>query len=195
MIKVLIFTMTLLFLQACSIKDAPPQSTYTLQKSSVAAVTHSRYANRTIKVSFPQTVKTKISDRMSYSYSPSEQGVYQNSKWSNNIGKLLQGSCIDTLDQSGLFKAVLPYESTASENLRLESNIYDFSHYVRENASYAIVSMRFTLIDTYSGKVMKTKRFTFKEATTTTNAKGYAEATNRALAKMGVVLVEWLSFR
>ncbi|WP_295419291.1 ABC-type transport auxiliary lipoprotein family protein [Sulfurovum sp.] len=170
----------------------PPLKIYTLSIESVAAVPHSKYRNQTIKVSFPQTLKEKISNRMSYSYSSREQGVYQNSQWSNNIGKLIQGSIIRTLDDSRIFKAALPYESTAGEDLRLESSIFDFSHHVRGNASYAIVSIQFSLVDSDTGKLIKTKRFSYREDTQSTNAKGYVEATNKAVDRLMKDLLRWL---
>ena len=183
---------SIFILTACSIKEVPPLKIYTFGAEGIAPVSYSKYRDKTLKVSFPQTLKEKISDKMNYSYSASEQGVYQNSQWSNNIGKLLQGNIIQCLDQSRLFKAVLPYESTAGEDLRLESSIFDFSHHVRGDASYAIISIQFSLINTDTGRLIKTKRFSYKEDTTTTNAKGYVEATNRAMARLSRDLVGWL---
>jgi cholesterol transport system auxiliary component len=129
---------------------------------------------------------------MSYSYGSSERGEYLNSQWANNTGKLIQGNIIETLVQSKIFKAVLPYRSTANEELRLESTIFDFSHHVRGEASYAVVSMQFSLINTDSGKLIKTRRFSYKENTQTLDARGYVEATNRAMSRLGRDLVVWL---
>jgi cholesterol transport system auxiliary component len=183
---------SLFMLTACSFKEAEPVNIYTLQIENVAPVSYSRYRNQTIKVSFPQTLKEKISDRMNYSYSNSERGFYQNSQWSNNLGKLLQGNFIQILDRSRLFKAVLPYASTAGEDLRLESSIFDFSHHIRGDDSFAIVSIQFSLINTDTGKLIKTKRFSYKENTTTVDAKGYVGASSRAMESLSRDLVGWL---
>ncbi|MCD6212488.1 MAG: membrane integrity-associated transporter subunit PqiC [Sulfurovum sp.] len=183
---------SLFVVSGCSLKEAAPLKVYTLNSGNVAPVAYSDYRNKTIKVSYPQALKEKLSNGMSYSYSSSERGEYQNSQWSNNVGKLIQGNIIQILVQSRIFKAVLPYESTAGEDLRLESTVFDFSHYVRGEASYAIVSIQFSLINTDSGKLIKTKRFTYKENTQTLNARGYVEASNRAMARLSRDLVEWL---
>jgi cholesterol transport system auxiliary component len=190
--KMYLIIASLFMLTACSFKEAAPVKIYTLQVENVAPVSYSRYRNQTIKVAFPQTLKEKISDRMSYSYSNSERGFYQNSQWSNNLGKLLQGNFIQTLDRSRLFKAVLPYASTAGEDLRLESSIFDFSHHIRGDDSFAIVSIQFSLINTDTGKLIKTKRFSYKENTTTVDAKGYVDASSRAMESLSRDLVEWL---
>ena len=183
---------SLFVLSGCSLKEAAPLKVYTLDAGSVASVSTADHRHQTIKVSYPQTLKDKLTNGMSYSYSGSERGEYENSQWSNNVGKLIQGNIIQILVQSRIYKAVLPYASTAGEDLRLESTIFDFSHHVRGEASYAIVSIQFNLINTDSGKLIKTKRFSYKENTLSLDAKGYIEATNRAMTRLSRDLVEWL---
>jgi len=183
----------LLWLSGCSSKQAPLK-VYTLDAPKVVETSSSKFRYKMIKVSFPQTLKEKISSKMRYSYSISEQGAYLNAQWSNNIGKLLQGTVIQTLEQSRLFKAVLPYESTAGEDYRLETSIFDFSHHVRGTSSHAVVSIQFSLINTYTGRLIKTKRFSYRESTSSIDAKGYVEATNVAVDKLTKDLLRWLQF-
>jgi cholesterol transport system auxiliary component len=183
---------SLFVLSGCAMKEASPLKVYTLDAGTVAPVSYSSHRSQTIKVSYPQTLKDKLTNGMSYSYSSSERGEYENSQWSNNTGKLIQGNIIQILVQSRIFKAVLPYASTAGEDLRLESTVFDFSHHVRGKASYAIVSIQFNLINTDSGKLIKTKRFVYKENTKTIDARGYVEATNRAMTRLSMDLTGWL---
>ena len=187
----LILILILLWFSGCSSKQAALK-VYTLDTPTVAKVSNSKFKYKTIKVSFPQTLKEKISNKMSYSYSMSDQGSYLNSQWSNNIGKLLQGTIILALEQSRFFKGVLPYESTAGEDYRLESSIFAFSHQVRGEQSHALVSILFSLIDTDTGKLVKTKRFSYKVATKTVDAKGYVEATNEAVNRLVNDMLRWL---
>jgi len=181
----------LLGLGGCSSKQTPLQ-VYTLNVQSDVTVSQSKYRQKTIKVSYPQSLKSKINEKMYYSYSSTEEGAYQNSQWSNNIGKLLQGAFIESIEQSKLFKAVLPYTSTAGDDYRLESTIFAFSHQVRGKESHALVSIQFALIDTDTGRLIKTKRFSYRIPTKTTNAKGYVEAINIAISRLGKDLVQWL---
>ena len=125
-------------------------------------------------------------------YSHNDYGTYMNSEWSNHMSKLLQGTVIDVLDSSKLFKAVLPDTTTLKVNYRLESNIFAFEHQVRGKLSHAIISIQFTLIDADTGKLVKSKRFTYKESTPSTDAEGYASATNAAISKLSKDLVQWL---
>ena len=129
---------------------------------------------------------------MYYSYADTDQGTYQNSQWVSAVGSMLQGVLMDTIQQSHMFKAVLPYSSSLSENYRLESSIFDLSHHVRGKSSFAVVSIQFTLISVDTGNLIKSRRFSYREPTMTTDAKGYAEAINRIMEKLGRDLVRWL---
>jgi len=172
--------------------QAPTMKVYSLEVPKTYSVSTSPYKNKVVKVSFPYSLREEISEKMNFSYSDSDYGTYLNSQWSNNIGKLLQGTFIDILSTSKLFKAVLADASTLKANYRLESNIFSFEHRVRNNQSYAVVSMQFALIDADTGKLVKSQRFTYEEPTSTTNAKGYAEATNRVIIKLSQSLLKWI---
>jgi len=193
--EILASLLMILFLGGCTFKDAPPVRTYTLDAGEVATVTASAYAHKVLKVAYPQTLKEKMTNKIPFSYGMGENGVYQNSEWSNTLPKLLQGSVIASLQQSGMFKAVLPYGSTVEEDLRLESIIYDFSHHIRGERSYAVVSVQFSLIDTRSGKLIGSKRFSYRENTPTLNAEGYVKASNRAMHRLVQDLILWLKSR
>ncbi len=187
----LLLILILLWFSGCSSKQAPLK-VYTLNTPMATKASDSTFKHKTIKVMYPQSLKEKISQKMRYSYSSAEQGIYQNSQWSNNIGKLLEGTFIQALDGSKLFKAVLPYASTAEEDYRLESNIFVFSHQVRGEQSHAFVSIQFSLINTDTGKLVKTKRFSYKVATKSIDAKGYVDATNEAVVRLTQDLLRWL---
>ena len=188
--KYAIVVALLIVLVGCT--QAPTMKVYSLEVPQVHSIHNSVYKNKVVKVSFPYSLREKISEKMNFSYSDSDYGTYLNSKWSNNIGKLLQGTFIDVLSTSKLFKAVLADTSTLKANYRLESNIFSFEHRVRNNQSYAVVSMQFALIDADTGKLVKSQRFTYEEPTSTINAKGYAEATNRVIVKLSQSLLQWI---
>jgi len=184
--------LSLFLLSGCSFKSSAPITEYTLSVAPVGAVSSSRYRNKAIKVSYPNSLKEKLSRSIDYSYSLSDRGVYQNSEWSNALPQLIQGTVIEALDQSHLFKGVLPFSSTVYEDYRLESTVYDFSHHVRGEESYAVISIRFTLIDTKTGRMTKTRRFSYKEYTRTVDARGFVEAADTAMSKLVRDLVKWL---
>lgn len=184
--------LSLFFMGGCSLKDSGPITEYSLSASTVPAVPSSRFQSRTLKITYPESLKEKLSRDIIYSYSLSDRGVYQNSQWSNSIARLIQGTLIEGMEQSRIFKGVLSYASTAYADYRLESTVYDFSHHIRGKESYSIVSMKFVLIDTSTGKLVKTRKFTYKEPTRTVDARGYVEATNIAMSRLVRDLAGWL---
>ena len=188
--KQLAFIIILIGLLGCT--KEPALKVYSLEVPPVGAVQNSAYKRKSIKVTYPQSLKDQISQKMNFSYSSIDSGNYQNSEWSNNMRKLLQGTFIEVLDESKLFKVVLSNASTVKEDYRLESTIFAFHHRVRGEESHAVVSMQFNLINTDTGHLVKSKRFSYKEATPTTDAKGYVTATNVAVSKLSRDLVTWL---
>lgn len=189
--KLMIGTLFLILLAGCSTKMTPLK-VYTLQTPEVKKIYQGSYENKTIKVMQPQSLKEGMSRKMHFSYSPTEQGAYLNSKWSNDLGKLVQGTIIQALQSSGMFKGVVSYASTVQADYRLESTVFDFSHHVRGDASHAMISIQFTLVSTYTGKLIRSKRFSYSEATRSTDAEGYVEATNRAVERLSNDLLLWL---
>ena len=188
--KQLAFIIILIGLLGCT--KEPALKVYSLEVPPVGAVQSSTYKRKSIKVTYPQSLKDQISQKMNFSYSSIDSGNYQNSEWSNNMRKLLQGTFIEVLDESKLFKVVLSNASTVKEDYRLESTIFAFHHRVRGEESHAVVSMQFNLINTDTGHLVKSKRFNYKQSTPTTDAKGYVTATNVAVSKLSRDLVTWL---
>jgi cholesterol transport system auxiliary component len=171
---------------------APVLNRYSLNVPQVQTEATNSYKDKSIKVSFPQSIKEPMSEKMQFSYAANDRGTYQNSQWSNDMNRILQGIFIEVLDRSRLFKVVLSDMSTLQENYRLESTVFDFEHQVRGKDSYAVVSIQFTLINADTGRLAKSKRFSYQERTLTTDAKGYAAATNRIMIKLSDDLLKWI---
>ncbi|SFZ98267.1 hypothetical protein MNB_SV-5-1779 [hydrothermal vent metagenome] len=190
--KYIVLILSMFLLSSCGLKESKPITEYTLVLEKISPVSSSRYKNKTLKVYFPQSLKEKLTSGMNYSYSLSDRGTYLNSRWSNSIAQLIQGNIIEALDNSRIFKGVLPFSSTVAEDYRLEIEIYDFSHHVRGNESNSVVIMKCSLIATHDGKLKKTRRFFYKIPTKTVDAKGYVEATNIAMNRLMRDLVLWL---
>ncbi|NOR55951.1 MAG: hypothetical protein GQ531_07055 [Sulfurovum sp.] len=191
MLRKILFT-SILTVGFLGCTQAPALKVYGLSVTAVSQMAHSPYRNKVLQVSYPESLREQMSQKMNFSYSESDYGTYLNSEWSNHMSKLLQGTLMDVLESSKLFKAVLSDSTTLHVNYRLESDIFAFEHRVRGNASYAVVSIQFTLINADTGRLIKSKRFNYKEATLSTNAKGYAHATNVAIAKLNRDLLNWL---
>lgn len=181
-----------LFIGLVGCSKAPALKVYSLNVPSVGTVQSSNYRSKSVKVTYPQSLREQMSQKMNFSYSSNDRGTYQNSEWSNDMSKLLQGTFIEVLDSAKLFKVVLSDTTTLKENYRLESNVFAFEHSVRGTESHAIISVQFTLINADTGKLVKSKRFSYREETPSVDAEGYAKATNVAITKLSQNLVGWL---
>lgn len=188
--KHIVFISILIGLLGCT--KQPALKVYSLGTPTVDAVQSSAYTNKSVKVTYPHSLKDAVSQKMNFSYSSIDSGNYQNSEWSNNMRKLLQGTFVEVLDESKLFKVVLPDTSTVKEDYRLESTIFAFHHRVRGEQSHAVVSIQFNLINIGTGHLVKSKKFSYAEATPTTDATGYVTATNAAVTRLSRDLVAWL---
>jgi len=181
-----------MLLSGCIQAPLPPIIHYTLNTPEVQPAAHSPYKDLVLQVDYPQSLTLPAGERLYFSYSAMERGMYQNAYWATAVGRMLQAAIITSLERAKIFKAVLPYSSEADANIRLESTIYDLSHHVRGKNSYAVLSIGFTLIDAERGTVIRTKRFSYKVATATIDAKGYVEAMDQALSQMIRDLIFWL---
>ena len=190
--KVIVILSLIVAITACT--KAPALKVYTLQVPQVKVQNSSTFKHKVIKVSYPQSLREQMSQKMNFSYSMNDRGTYQNSEWSNHMSKLLQGTIIDVLEHSKVFKAVVSDSSTLKENYRLESNIFAFEHRVRGTQSHAVISVQFTLINADTGKLVKSKRFSYREETSSIDAQGYAKATNVAIARLSKDLLDWLKY-
>ena len=191
--KIIIVILLWLSVTACT--KAPILQTYTIDIIDMKATHAKQYRHKIVKVSYPQSLREEMSHKMNFSYSINDRGTYLNSEWSNEMSKLLQVTLIESLERSKFFKAVLSDTSTLRENYRLESQVFAFEHRVRGDQSHAIVSIQFTLIDADTGGLIKQKKFSYQEPTPSTNAKGYAYATNKAIQRLMVDLMRWLGKR
>lgn len=171
----------------------PTLDIYSIEMPIIKSKQKSKYKNKTVKIAYPKSLKDTITQNMDFTYSSSERGSYQNSQWSNNLAKLLQGATIELLESSQIYKAVVPDSSTISEDYTIESTIYAFYHSLKFNKSKAIVSIEYRLLDSTDNRLIKSKRFSYAEDTTTKDAKGYVEATNKIMKRLGDDLLSWLS--
>ncbi|MBL0721519.1 MAG: membrane integrity-associated transporter subunit PqiC [Sulfurovum sp.] len=186
------YLILIIFLYGCSSK-LTPILTYSLNpKIDIKEYKRSIYKNSTIKVAYPTSIDGLIGKRMKYSYSESEQGLYNNARWSSPSGRLLINIFIKALNKSQKFESVLGYTSLVNTDYLLESEIYEFSHKIRGEKSLAVVSMKFNFINMSNNMLIKSKKFQYQIPTDSFDAEGYTKATKKALIKISLDMLDWL---
>jgi len=119
---------------------------------------------------------------------------YVYSRWTDTPVKLLQSLFLVSIENSGLFKAVLPPSSVSKADLLLESNLLDLSHHIYDDGTSAgIIRMRFYLIDNKTRSVIATKEFVSNVEAHSPNAKAAVTALNHATHTVTSELVNWLA--
>ncbi len=176
----------------CSTKETALR-TYTINpQMNITKQNKSIYSAKSIKIAYPTSIKGVVSKRITYSYNDLEEGTYNNARWSVSSGKLLMNTYIRALDESHLFGAIIEYTSLAETNYLLESEMYEFYHKVRDNLSVSVLSVKFNFIAMDTNRLIKSKKFSYEIPTATCNAQGYVQATNIAVKKMTLEMIEWL---
>lgn len=191
------YTLPLLFclLTACISQSLPPANVYTISPE---------WDNPTIKQSLSNELVIKLAPvratqeftgtQIFYKDSQYERNSYAYSRWNDSPVRLLLTLFHVGIENSGLFKAMVPSTSVSKADLLLESTLLEFSHHIKSNdRSEGVVRVRFYLIDNRSKRVISTKEFVSRVGAITENAHGGVDALNKATINIAKQLVNWLA--
>ena len=121
------------------------------------------------------------------------QHSYAYSRWRDAPVRAMQTVLEEAMENSGLFRAVLPPTSVSGADYLLESTLLEFGHFLGQDGSSAgVVRMRFHLLDNKSRRVIATKELVARMPVATLDARGGAAAINQAALKIANDLVIWL---
>lgn len=149
--------------------------------------------NKTIKISIPKSTKEIRKNKILYAKTPYMRESYAYSRWSDTPNHMIEQYLVTLLDQSKLFKAVIPADSKAKSQWILESNIEDFYQYFdKDKRAFAVVKIRFLLIDNKDKRVIASHHFSTKTPAPSLDAKGGVKAMDEALKHIGIQLVNWI---
>jgi len=167
-------------------------TTYTLSPKVYKKVSYSKYQNRTLRVDYPKGIEESMGSKIYYQDSNLQESYYLYSQWSKSLNRILMGVLVDTLQNSNLFKRVVDYSSTAEVDLILETSIYKFEHKIEPNSSFANIEIEVRLLNANSNQVIKSKIFKYQTPCTSTDARGFIEASNRSMESFGRDLISFL---
>jgi ABC-type uncharacterized transport system auxiliary subunit len=122
------------------------------------------------------------------------QQSYAYSRWRDSPVRMMQTVLEEAVENSGLFRVVLPPTSVSGADFLVESDLLEFGHFLgRDGASAGVVRMRFYLIDNKNRKVVDSKELVGRIPAATMDARGATAAINQAAIKVATDLVAWLS--
>jgi cholesterol transport system auxiliary component len=184
-------------LTGCLTKTDPPADVYTISpewNNHRTQVDRQKKSPLIIKLSPIRATQAFTGTEILYSDSQYSWNSYVYSRWNDTPVKLLQTLFQINIEESGLFKAVVPPTSVSKADLLLESTLLNLSHHINnDGTSEGIIRIRFYLIDNTTRTVTATKEFVSKVAASAKNAKGAVGALNKAATNVAHDLVTWLA--
>lgn len=176
--------LALLAISACSLLQpaAPPTPNfYALEGVSAKAKPVAPASAPTLIVSPPHAAAGFDSQRIIYLREPYKLAHFAQSEWIEPPARMLAPLIVDAIVKTGAFRAVVLTPSTAAGDLRLDSTIIRLQQDFRSQPSTVRFTLRATLIDENTRRVVAWREFDQSVLSTSEDAYGGVIAANRAL--------------
>lgn len=193
--KNLVFLMLVFILSACSITK-PAMSEYRIASNvKINTLDSNSCKEKSLKVAHAFSSKSLMADSMKYVVAEHKEYAYNESKWAQSPNASITQLLVKTIRDAEIFSSVESFKSRSRSDFILESNIDEFMQYFSkdEKESLVKVSISLSLINSKTGLVMNTKRFTKTIKTKTADANGGVEALNEAVVEIMQSITIWLS--
>ena len=169
-------------LQACSVLPRPEVVAveyFTLESPTVSVV-QSAPAGPVLLIARPQVRPDLDTPRMAYRQQDYTLRYYARSRWSDVPAQLLLPGLIESFESSGHFAAVLRTGSPATPQLRLDTEILEFSLDFRAQPSRFQLRLRAQLVDLGTRRVLASHAFAIEKPLEAQTPYGGAQAANAA---------------
>ncbi len=169
-------------LQACSVLPRPEVVAveyFTLDTPAVPAVQPAP-AGPVLLIARPQVRPDLDTPRMAYRQQDYTLRYYARSRWSDVPAQLLLPGLIESFESSGHFAAVLRTGSPATPQLRLDTEILEFSLDFRAQPSRFQLRLRAQLVDLGTRRVLASHAFAVEKPLEAQTPYGGAQAANAA---------------
>jgi ABC-type uncharacterized transport system auxiliary subunit len=179
----------------CTFQSLPPMEIYTLEPvwgQSDLAQTEKK-GSALIQIALVRGSAAFTTTEILYTDTKNTQHSYAYSCWRDAPVRAMQTVLEAAVENSGLFRAVLPSTSASGADFLLESALLEFGHILVEGSpSVGVVRMRFHLLDNKSRRVVASKELVAAIPAATLDARGGTAAINQAALKVASDLVVWL---
>jgi cholesterol transport system auxiliary component len=175
---------SLLAISACSLLQpttTPTPNFYALEGVSGKAASVAPTSALTLIVSPPHAAAGFDSQRMIYLREPYKLEHFAQSEWIEPPARMLAPLIVDAIVRTGAFRAVVLTPSTAAGDLRLDSEIIRLQQDFRNRPGSVRFTLRATLIDENSRRVVAWREFDHSVVTTSEDPYGGVVAANRAI--------------
>lgn len=186
-----------LFLTGCSvfspIKNDPPTS-YVL--NSVPTVAKKSRHNVTLLVAQPETNSVYNSTGMAYTLQPYQVAYFAKSQWADTPGRMLHPLLVQTLQNTGYFKAVLSSPFIGQSNYMLNTEVQQLQQDYSHTPATLSLTVKAQLVNVTTNRIVAVKQFTVTEPIPQNSPYGGVvaanHATNQTLSKIAGFVVSSL---
>lgn len=143
-------------------------------------------------VSPPQAEPGFETERMVYVTRPYELEYYAVNQWAETPVRMFTPLLVRVLNQSGVWRAVIPLPSSVRGDYRLDSYGFVLQQEFLQQPSRVRLMIRTQLVDLKESTILSTRTFEVVENATSENPYGGVQAANRAVAEVLDQIGSWL---
>jgi cholesterol transport system auxiliary component len=146
-------------------------------------------------ISPPVAVKTIDTEEILVKGANGRVAYYSGVAWGDRLPRLFQARLVETLANSGAFRAVLTNQDRVSGDISLAIEIRDFEVETLPGGSEAVVDVYVKLVDDHTNAVVTTKRFQARKPAAGEDPGAGIQALNCAFQEVAAQIVSWVSRR
>ena len=150
-------------------------------KAQAGKIVDSKSALPTLVVNMPKAAAGFDTRRMIYTRTAHQLEYFARNEWVDTPSYMLQPLMVAAIEQTQAFNAVLPKLAAVKTDLRLESEMLGLLQDFNSKPSVVRFTLRATIIDNASGKVVALREFTNQVTAASDNPIGGVKAANQAV--------------
>ncbi len=172
---------------------ASAPATYDLQAPPMEKARGARSVQ--LMISPPVAVKTIDTEEILVKGANGRVAYYPGVAWGDRLPRLFQARLVESLANSGAFRAVLTNQDRVSGDLSLAIEIRDFQVEAAPGSAEAVVDVYVKLVDERNNAVVTTKRFQARQQAAGQDPGAGIQALNSAFQQVVRDIVSWVSRR
>lgn len=173
--------------------ESPPPHTFRLSLDRERTdIRPSNSLGPVLLISAPLAEPGYETTRMVYLKRPHELEHYAVNQWADQPARMFTSLLVQTLDRTGLWRAVVPLPTSIRGDLRLDSYGFALQQEFTQDPSLVRVTVRTQLVDLKESRIVSTRSFERVEDAPSGDAYGGVLAANRAIAALLDDMASWL---
>ena len=176
-----ILTISSILFSACSFQPValPQENTYAL-----TAASQQQFATKptaiTLLINTPIANSAYHNAKMAYAMQPYQIRYFSYNRWVASPTDMLQSVMAESFRNSNYFHAVVAAPFSGSTNIRLDTQLLDFTQYFHGNSSEFHMALQMTLTDNTTDQILLSRSFQATVKAPSNNPQGGVIAANQA---------------